>query len=194
MDKREASSTKERLECAASGLEAEGLPATIDEHRPPQAASTRERSAHPDSKEAAQSEQEARRAKQAKIRSWLRRKDDELTARKELRRREVLRILEEVQQAARAKDEQQAEQRRQKLGRLQASARRRKDFELELLHACAALTAPCRAPMSPRELPPALRAPPQQSPRELHAPLAAAAPLEAAAPTSAAAPSRAAAS
>lgn len=94
--------------------------------------------------------------KQAKIRSWLRRKDDVITAQKELRKQEVMRILEEVQQAARIKDEQQAEQRRQKLGRLQASARKKKDFELELLHACAALTAPCKAPMSPRELPPAL--------------------------------------
>lgn len=87
---------------------------------------------------AEQSEEERRmqQLKQAKIRFWLQQKDDELQERQRAEEAEARQINEETEQKQKIQLAREAEEKRQKLCRLQAAFRRKQELELDVQKAC----------------------------------------------------------
>ncbi|CAE8740291.1 unnamed protein product, partial [Polarella glacialis] len=105
-------------------------PTSPSKSSPEATASDQKRRSAPSTEEA--EAEDAKRSKQARIRSWLLRKEAELAARRRMEEEEAWLLQEQRELQERRREEHEAELQRQRLGRLQAAARRRKELDLEL--------------------------------------------------------------
>jgi len=85
---------------------------------------------------------EARQLKRAKIRDWLVRKDAELLEKRRAEEEEARQDQEGRQQRQQRNLAQQADEQQKRLGRLQAAARRKKAFALQVQQASATEDGP----------------------------------------------------
>merc|ERR1719213_585403 len=93
--------------------------------------------------------QEAREYKQAKIRTWLARKEAQLLERRRVEEDEARQVHEEKQQRQQKRIAYEAEEQRHKQGRLRAAVRRKEDLLQEIQTACTEGVGPrCKASMA----------------------------------------------
>eukprot|EP00931_Biecheleriopsis_adriatica_P079286 TRINITY_DN52692_c0_g1_i1.p1 TRINITY_DN52692_c0_g1~~TRINITY_DN52692_c0_g1_i1.p1 ORF type:complete len:467 (-),score=80.79 TRINITY_DN52692_c0_g1_i1:62-1462(-) len=116
--------------------------------RPKRAVSAEKARQREASAEAAEQEaraEEEKQMKQARIRNWLLRKEEELAARRRLEQEEADLLQEQRELEERRRDEHEAELQRQRRCRLQAAARRRKELDVELECCQPRSRGPCTA-------------------------------------------------